>query len=71
MKKTSEYRQHAEECRALAKQMKEGDQRDQMLKIAATWEKLAEEQEAWRDIAQTASWMTPLQPPSGVRVTRS
>ena len=46
MKKASEYRQHAQECRALAKQMKEGDQRDQMLKIAATWDKLAEEQEA-------------------------
>ena len=46
MKRASEYRQHAQECRALATQMKEGGQRDQMLTIAATWEKLAEEQEA-------------------------
>ena len=46
MKRASEYRQHAQECRALANQMKEGGQRDQMLTIAATWEKLAAEHEA-------------------------
>ena len=46
MKNAIEYRQHAQECRALAKQMKEGDQREQMLKVAATWDKLADEQEA-------------------------
>jgi hypothetical protein len=43
MKKASEYRQHAKECRALANAMDQGDQRDQLLDMAATWERLAEE----------------------------
>jgi hypothetical protein len=42
MKKASEYRHHAEECRALANGMA-GEQRDQLLEMAATWEKLADE----------------------------
>ena len=41
MKKASEYRQHAKECRNLAKGLAPGDQRDQFLKMAATWDKLA------------------------------
>ena len=41
MTKASEYRQHAEECRNLAKGLAPGDQRDQLLKMAATWDKLA------------------------------
>jgi hypothetical protein len=41
MKKASEYRQHAEECRALARGLREGEQRDQLLKMAETWENLA------------------------------
>jgi hypothetical protein len=43
MKKASEYRVHAQECRDLAKQMPQGEQRDQLLEMARTWEKLAEE----------------------------
>ncbi len=43
MKKASEYRQHAKECRAMANQSKPGPQRDQLLEMARTWEKLAEE----------------------------
>jgi hypothetical protein len=43
VKKASEYRQHAEECRALAKQVPEGPQRDQLLKMAKTWDTLAED----------------------------
>jgi hypothetical protein len=42
MKKASEYRKHAEECRALAKGVT-GEQRDQLLEMAATWERLAAE----------------------------
>jgi hypothetical protein len=42
MKKASEYRQHAEECRALANGMT-GEQREQLLEMAATWERLADE----------------------------
>ncbi len=40
MKKASEYRQHAEECRVLAQAM-QGEQRNQLIEMAATWEKLA------------------------------
>ena len=43
MKKASEYRVHAQECRALANTMDQGEQRDQLLEMAATWERLAEE----------------------------
>ena len=45
MKKTDEYAQHAKDCRALAKQMAGGEQRDQLLKMAETWEVLATERE--------------------------
>ena len=43
MKKASEYRQHAEECRLLAQGMAQGEHRDQLLEMAATWENLARE----------------------------
>ena len=43
MKKASEYRQHAKECRAMANQSKPGPQRDQLLEMARTWDKLATE----------------------------
>ena len=42
MKKASEYRQHAEECRTLAKGTT-GEQRDRLLAMAETWDKLAAE----------------------------
>jgi hypothetical protein len=34
---------HAEECRALARGVTEGSQRDQLLEMARTWDKLASE----------------------------
>ena len=43
MKKASEYRQHAEECRVLARSMPAGKDRDQLLEMAATWDTLAAE----------------------------
>jgi hypothetical protein len=43
MKKASEYRQHAEECRILARRMDQGLHRDQLLEMAETWERLAAE----------------------------
>ena len=45
MKKTDEYLQHAKDCRRLAKQMEGGEQRDQLIKMAETWEVLAIERE--------------------------
>jgi len=45
MKTASEYRKHAEECRVLARQMPEGEQRDQLLEMARTWDSLADTRE--------------------------
>ena len=42
MKKASEYRRHAAECRKLADGMS-GSHREQLLDMAATWEQLAQE----------------------------
>lgn len=42
MKKISEYRQHAAECRALASSM-DVEKRALLLDMAATWERLAAE----------------------------
>jgi hypothetical protein len=45
MKTAAEYRNHARECRVLAQQMPSGEQRDQLLEMARTWESLAETRE--------------------------
>jgi hypothetical protein len=42
MKKASEYREHAEECRALSRRSKSAEDRDMLLNMAATWDSLAE-----------------------------
>lgn len=42
MKKASEYLIHAEQCRRLARTV-EGEHRDQLLQMAATWDGLAEQ----------------------------
>lgn len=41
MKKASEYRQHARECRDLAASMPSAEQREQLLQMAEHWDKLA------------------------------
>jgi hypothetical protein len=46
MKKASEYRQHAVECRHLAAAMQSGEQRDQLLAMAETWDLLAADRSA-------------------------
>jgi hypothetical protein len=43
VKKASEYRKHAEECRILARRETEAEHRDQLLEMAAVWEQLARE----------------------------
>jgi hypothetical protein len=43
MKKASEYRKHAEECRELAAKTELGDQREQLLRMAAHWDQLAKD----------------------------
>ena len=46
MKKASEYRLHAQECRALAAQMDSPEQRDAMLQMAEQWAGLADDRVA-------------------------
>lgn len=43
MRKISEYHEHAEECRQLAKQMKDPKQREQLEAMASAWMMLADE----------------------------
>ena len=43
MNKASEHRQHADECRSLAKQMETPEEREQLLRLADTWDRLAVE----------------------------
>jgi hypothetical protein len=46
MKKASEYRLHAKECRDLAAHMEQAPQREQLLEMADHWEKLAQDRVA-------------------------
>jgi hypothetical protein len=41
MKKASEYREHARECRALAASMASDEQRAQLLDMAEAWDRMA------------------------------
>ena len=41
MKKASEYRAHAAECRELAAKMELGEQREQLIGMARHWDELA------------------------------
>ena len=45
MKKAAEYRLHAKDCRELAAKTSKPDQRDQLLRMAETWESLALDRE--------------------------
>jgi hypothetical protein len=45
MKTAAEFRKHAEECRIPAKQVPEGEQRNQLLEMARTWDNLATDRE--------------------------
>ena len=43
MKKAQDYRDHASECRALARKARSNEERVQLLAMAATWDGLAAE----------------------------
>ena len=49
MDKSKEYREHAEECRALARNAQNEEQRRQLLELAETWGSLALERERMAD----------------------
>ena len=46
MKKAAEYRRHAAECFKLAQQARNEVEKQQILKVAKTWEDLAAQREA-------------------------
>jgi hypothetical protein len=41
MQKVEDYRQHGEECRAMARRSRSPEERAMLLKIAETWDELA------------------------------
>jgi hypothetical protein len=43
MNKAAEFRKNAEQCRTLAKQMAQEQYRDQLLKMAESWERFADD----------------------------
>jgi hypothetical protein len=43
--KAIDYREHAKECREVADLLKPGEEREQLLKIAEAWDRLAAERE--------------------------
>ena len=45
MNKKEDYLKNARECRGLARHMVSGEQRDQLLKMAETWEVLASQRD--------------------------
>ena len=45
MQKVVEFRQHAAECRAMARTVQKEDHRQQLLKMAEIWDSLATERE--------------------------
>jgi hypothetical protein len=47
VKKTSEFHQHAEECRALAAGAQSSEHREMLMKMARAWESLAAEREQY------------------------
>jgi hypothetical protein len=46
VQKLEEYRGHAKECREMAAKTKAGEQRDSLLKMAQSWDRLADERES-------------------------
>ncbi|RAK62472.1 hypothetical protein [Phenylobacterium kunshanense] len=62
MKKASEYREHARECRVLAAQMDSADQRDQLLQMAAHWDALADDR---ADLVEKHPELDSSRPPEG------
>jgi len=45
MKTVAEYRRHADECRELARRARSPEEREMILQIAQTWDKLAKARE--------------------------
>ena len=59
MKKISEYRQRANECRGLATNMPSHEQRDQLFAMAETWDRLADERIRSLKLSERATFSDP------------
>ena len=57
MLKVSDYRKHADECRRLARQSALPDIREQLLKLAKTWDELGEQRA--QELAKTGKSTRP------------
>ena len=62
VKKASDYRTHADECRTLAKQMTAGPQRDQLIAMAETRDHLAVERGSTSRVADAEQQDPPESP---------
>ena len=65
MKKTREYRQHALECRRLASGLAGDGHREQLLEMAATWDRMADEREKVAHLDEDRSFHPKPPPRSG------
>ena len=54
MKDASNYRQNAEQCRAIARTLSDATQRQQLLSMAEAWDDLAAERESSKHAQQPA-----------------
>jgi hypothetical protein len=75
MKKAFEYRDHAKECRALARTALTDGERQQLLQMAETWDALAVQREDFvnthPELSRRASEAEVEASPSGVDLTDS
>lgn len=59
MQKVVEYREHAKECRELARLMVEPERRQQLLDMAESWERMAEERDRMLRAAKATGFIRP------------
>jgi hypothetical protein len=63
MASVAEYRQHAGECRALARKLKDEQQRNQLLRMAEAWDNFAaQSEEAVRFLQSPTPGFSPTEP---------
>jgi hypothetical protein len=70
VKKASEYRQHAKECRALAIQAVSDEHRKQLAAMADTWDTLATERENIAAKEEARFGLPPGDPKTGLQGRR-
>lgn len=71
MLKVAEYRQHAADCRRMAKTTKDPDQRKMLEDMAASWDSLAHERDQFLKLQMPATAPTPHTNPREQEADRS